>query len=80
MIQAQGWHLGDAEQLGGEQPAMAGDDVAVAVGQNRDNEAEKLDAVGNLPNLLFAVAPRIGRIQLELFYRPVNNHQGNTWR
>jgi hypothetical protein len=52
VIQAQGWHLGDAEQLGGEQPAMAGDDVAVAVGQDRDNEAEKLDAIGNLPNLL----------------------------
>ena len=59
---------------------MACDDVAVPIGQDRDNEAEELDAVGNLPNLLFAVAPRVGWIQLELVYRPINNDQRNTWR
>jgi hypothetical protein len=44
------------------------------------DEALATLTVGNLPNLIFAVAPRVGWIQLELLYRPINNDQRNTWR
>ena len=63
MIEAQGRYLGHAAQLGGEQPAMAGDDVAVAIRQDRDIEAERINAVEDLPDLLLAVAPRVGGIE-----------------
>ena len=42
---------------------MAGDHVAGAIDQDRDIEAESLDAVGDLSDLLPAVAPRVGWIQ-----------------
>ena len=54
------------------------EDVAVTIGQNRDNEAEKLDAIGNLPDLLLAVAPRVGRVQLELVDVTINDLQLET--
>ena len=42
---------------------MAGDDVAVAIRQDRDIEAERINAVEDLPDLLLAVAPRVGGIE-----------------
>jgi putative transposase len=42
------------------------DDVAVAIDQDRDVELEGLDAAGDLPDLLFAVAPRVGGVELKL--------------
>jgi hypothetical protein len=50
VIEAEGRHLGNAEFAAGEQPAMAGDHVVVAIDQNRGIEVESLDAVGDLPD------------------------------
>ena len=54
---------------------MAGDHLALAIDQDRDIEPERLDAVGDLPDLLLAVAARIGRIRLQLFDPPIDNLQ-----
>jgi hypothetical protein len=54
---------------------MAGDDIPVVIDQDRDVEAESFNAVGDLPELLFAVAPRIGRIRIELFDATVANRE-----
>ena len=75
VIQAQGRHLGPAELLGGEQPAVTGDHVAVAIDQDRDIEVKNPDAVGDLPDLLFAVTSRVGRVWLDLIYPTVDNGQ-----
>jgi hypothetical protein len=45
---------------------MAGDDVAVAIDQDRDIEAKSLDAVGDLPDLLLAMPACVTGIWLEL--------------
>jgi hypothetical protein len=37
-----------------------------------------IDAVGNLPDLLLAVAPRVGRVQLELVDVTINDLQLET--
>jgi hypothetical protein len=54
---------------------MAGDHVAVAIDQDRDIEAESLDAVGDLSDLRPAVAPRVGRIQFEPVDTAVGDRQ-----
>jgi hypothetical protein len=59
MIEAQGRHFFDAEKKAGVIPTVPGDDVAVTVDQDWDVKTEELDAVGNLPDLLFRMAPRI---------------------
>jgi hypothetical protein len=48
---------------------VTGDNVAVAIDQNRDIETESLDTGGNSPDLLFAVAPRVSGVGFELFDR-----------
>jgi len=40
VIQAQRRHLGPAELLGGEQPTVTGDHVAVAIDHDRDIEVK----------------------------------------
>jgi len=55
VIEAQGGHLGDAEFAGGHEPAMPTNHVAMAVDEDRDIKTEDLDAIGDLPDLLFAV-------------------------
>jgi hypothetical protein len=46
---------------------MASDYVAVAIDQDRNNEAKGLNAFGDLPDLPPGMAPRVGRIRLQLF-------------
>ena len=75
VIEAQCRHLGHAELAAGEQPAMPGDHIAVAVDQDRDIEAEGLDAVGDLPDLLLGVAPRVCRVRFQLVDATVNDVQ-----
>jgi hypothetical protein len=41
-------------------------DVVVSIDQDRDVEAEDLDAFGNLPDLLFTVTPRIAGVRLKI--------------
>jgi len=55
VFEAQRRHLGPAEFAGGQEPAMPANHVAMAVNQDRDIKTENLDALGNLPDLLFAV-------------------------
>jgi hypothetical protein len=52
---------------------VPGDHVVVAIDQDWDIEAEGFDAVGDLPDLLFAVAPRVSGIRLELLDPTINN-------
>ena len=49
--------------------------VEIGIDQHGHIEAEGLDAVGDLPDLLLAVAPRVGRIRRELVYLSINNRQ-----
>ena len=49
--------------------------VAVAIDQDRNDEAERLDAGGNLPNLLLAVPARIGGVGLYLVDTPIDQLQ-----
>ena len=81
MIEGERWHLGPAELAAGEQSAVPADHLVVAIGQDRNVEPEGLDAVGDLPDLLFAVEPRVRGIQLEFFDRPIDHVQklGSRW-
>ena len=55
------------------QPPMPGDNLALAIDQDRDIEVEGPDAVGDLPDLLLAMAPRVRGVELELVDRPIND-------
>jgi hypothetical protein len=46
------------------------DDVELGIDQHRNIEAEGLDAVRDLPDLLSTVNPRISGIRFEFFGRP----------
>src|SRR5258707_6055217 len=62
---------------------MPGDQVEVSIDQERHIEAEGLDALGNLPDLLLAVQPRVCRIRVKLFDRSVNDFKrlaAGYWR
>jgi hypothetical protein len=52
---------------------MPPNNLAVAIDQNRDIETEGLDTVGDLPDLLLAVAPRVRWIRFELVDCPEDN-------
>jgi len=73
MIETQGRHLGPAELSTGEEPAVTRDDVEIGIDQHRHIEAESLDAVGDLPDLLLAVAARVGGVRFQLVYPVINN-------
>ena len=75
VIEAQRRHLAHAELTTREQAAVTGDDIVLAINQDRDIEVENSDAVGDLPYLLSAVAVRIGRVRLELVDRAVDDRQ-----
>jgi hypothetical protein len=60
--QAQRRNALHSQQLGGFHSAMPGDDLAVIADQHRIGEAEPLDAVGDLPDLLLGVGPGVSRI------------------
>src|SRR5262249_14190330 len=62
VVEAQRRHFGYAGKRACEQTAVTGDHGVVAIYHDRDNEAERLKAVGNLPDLLVAVVPRVGAV------------------
>jgi len=59
VIQPQGGDLGDAQLAGGGEPPIAGDDLALPIGQDRIVETELPDAVRNLADLLLGVGTRV---------------------
>jgi hypothetical protein len=65
-------HLGPAKLAAGEQPAMTGDHLKLGIDQDRRVEAEGRDTLRDLPDLLPAVAPRVGRVRFQLFDPPVD--------
>ena len=69
MRQPQRRHGRNAEFLGCHHPAVAGDDLALVADQHRVGEAEALDAVGDLTDLLPRMAPRIARIGSQRVHR-----------
>src|SRR5436305_1327410 len=56
----------DAEQLGGFDPPVTGDDLILVINKDRIAEAKSLDAIRDLTDLLFAVRPRIVRVGPQL--------------
>ena len=65
MLQVNDRDLRPSQMSAGEQPAVAGEDLVVLVDQDRCVEAERLDALRDLPNLRGFVDPRILRIEVE---------------
>ena len=74
-FEADGGNFGETQPTRGRQPAVAGDDGAVAVDQNRDVEAEGFDAAGDLPDLLLAVPAGVGRVGLQAVQREIGDGQ-----
>jgi hypothetical protein len=64
VIEAQRRHLAPAELATGKKSPMTGDDVALTIDQDRNIEPERLDAGGDLPDLLLAVKPRVRGVRL----------------
>jgi hypothetical protein len=66
-------HLGHAELARGQQPAVPGDDAALAIHQNGVGEAELTDRGGYLRHLHVAVGAGVARIRDQLLHprRPV---------
>jgi len=73
MVEAQGRHLAPAELAAGQQPAMPGDHLEFGIDQHRHVEAESLDALRYLPDLLLAVRPRVRRIGLQITDRAIDD-------
>src|ERR1700722_1504188 len=67
--QPHGRHGLQAQQLGGSYPPVSGDDLAVAVDEHRIDEAETLNALADLADLLLGVGPGVAGIGLERFGR-----------
>src|SRR5580692_6586709 len=55
-------HLGEAEQMRGEHPAVAGDNAVLFVDQHRVGEAKFADRGGDLRDLLVAVRARVSGV------------------
>jgi hypothetical protein len=64
MIEAEGRHFRNAEFAAGEQPAMPGNYVIVAIDQDRDIKTKNPDTVGDLSDLLLAMDPRVPWVEL----------------
>jgi len=62
MIEHDHQHLGEAEQLRGENAAVAGDDHVVGADQHRIEEAEFGDRCGDLRDLILRMRPRIANV------------------
>jgi hypothetical protein len=73
VIEAQSRHLRSAQQAACEKPTVPDDNIALRVSQNWDIEIKGLDAVGNLPDLLLSVAPRVGGIGFQRVDLSVHN-------
>jgi hypothetical protein len=57
---------------------VPGDDLAVAVDQDRNVKAKGLDAVGDLPDLLLGMMPRVGGVRLQLRDPAIDDVEGQT--
>jgi hypothetical protein len=66
MVQADDGHGLEPELLGRLQAGVARDDAISLVDQDRIDEAELLDAVGDLLDLLLGMGTGIARIRLEI--------------
>src|SRR5271165_804329 len=75
MIERNRGNLGPAEPLGGQQPAMPGNHFAVSFDEDRNVEAERLDALGDLADLFGAVLASVARVGLQLIDRLVGDRQ-----
>jgi hypothetical protein len=65
MLEANGRDLRHTERSGSLGSAMPADDLAIAIDQNRNNEVEHLDALGDLLKLFPAVPARVRGIGLQ---------------
>jgi hypothetical protein len=54
---------------------MPGNDLAIAIGQNRNNEVEDPDALGDLPELFPVVAAWVGGVRFQFLNPPVGDRQ-----
>jgi len=81
MIEPNRWDLGKAEVLGCEDSSMSRDHVQIGTDQNRDVEAEGLDAPGDLPDLLLAVDAAVARVWFELVDRNISDGElsASSW-
>ena len=52
---------------------MPHDNLAVAIDQDRDIKAENPDAISDLPDLLFGVAARVGRVRFQVLNPAIND-------
>jgi hypothetical protein len=66
--QLSGWHLGQANELGRVDAAMASDDRVVSVHQDRARKTKSSDAIGDLTNLVFGMSTSIPWVWLQRRY------------
>jgi hypothetical protein len=64
VIETPGRRFRNAEFAAREQPTVPANHLVVAIDQDRDIKVESSDAVGDLPDLLLAMAPRVRRVKL----------------
>ena len=73
MIEAQGRHFAHPKEAACVTPSVSGNDLVIAVDQDRHVEAKGLDAVGNLPDLFLGMAPGAGGVGLQLIEPAIND-------
>jgi hypothetical protein len=78
VIEAERRHLGPAELATGQQTAVTRDHIVFAIDQNRNIEAERPDAVGDLSDLLLTVPARVGGVRLQLIDATIDDLQTKT--
>ena len=78
-FEANAGHFCHAEQLRRLDPAVAGEDRVLAVDQDRVGEAELLDAVGDLPDLLPGMGSRVALVRFQLSTLRIRS-EARTWR
>jgi hypothetical protein len=75
MVQPNGRNFGPPSLLGRSEPPMAGDHGPVTIDQDRNVEAERPDAPGDLPDLLPGVLACIAGVRPQLIGRQVGDRQ-----
>jgi hypothetical protein len=76
MVETNRRYLAPAEQLGGQNSTVAGDDMCICIDQDRDVKAKNFDTVCYLADLLSRMSPRIFGVGLERLYREPLHLQG----
>jgi hypothetical protein len=80
MFEANRRNLAPTEALAREQASVAGDDVQVGVDEDGHVEAEGLDAVGDLTNLLGAMPSCVARIRFQTIQLNMIDRQRRSLR